>query len=116
MSIFFLKYKYKEMWEIILIILASVIILYGATSNYQQIGGGDSSLYYSQHRYPAGSWWIPFYDPSQHCHKKARVRCQRDYFYDDCYKQTIRECNDYLKQRGIRLHPTDMLAWGDAQM
>ena len=104
------------MWEFIVIAVALSMIIHGLASSQQNslgvnlTGGGDSSLYYSQHRrYPFGSWWIPFYDPSHHCHQKARVRCQPAYFYDNCYERTLNKCNQSLR---CRLRPTDLLAWG----
>ena len=104
------------MWETIIIAVALTVIMHGLSSS-QQTGGGDSSLYYSQHRkYPMGSWWIPYYDPSHHCHQKARTRCQPAYFYDNCYERTLDQCNQSLKEMGIRPRPTDLLRWGNASI
>jgi hypothetical protein len=97
------------MWEIIIIILAVLFIAKGMSSVQQ--GGGDSSLYYEQHsRYPWGSWWIPFSEPSHRCHRKARVHCQPHYFYDNCYERVLKQCN---RESPPPCPPKDLLAWGD---
>jgi len=99
------------MWEIIIIILVVLLIAKGIPT-ISQTAGGDSSLYYDQHsRYPWGSWWVPFSDPSHRCHQKARVRCQPTYFYDNCYERALKKCN--RETPPPYYPPTDLLAWGN---
>ena len=94
------------MWKVLVIVLVLACIGLVISRNNEQIGG-NSSLYYQQHsRYPWGSWWIPFSEPSQACHKQARIQCPSKYFYDDCYDQVLSNCHDSCP-------PKDLLAWGN---
>jgi hypothetical protein len=83
-----------------LLILAVVILIVAflqlTASPLDQLQlGGDSELYYQQHRrYPADAWWISYSDPRHKCHLQARMACHGETCYDTCYESVLSKCTD----------------------
>jgi len=90
------------MWDWLLIIAGVIIVLClsKATTQegfelpaYNPPVRPDISAYYQQRsHYPTGAWWIPYYDPAQKCHLKARVECHDQFCFDNCYEHVLKNC------------------------
>jgi hypothetical protein len=96
------------MWEWVAVLCGIVVLIlisqhkllsmpteafYCGGSSGSGSGSGNIDNYYQQHsRYPAGAWWIPYSDPAQACHLKARTQCHDKFCYDSCYEKVLNSC------------------------
>ena len=93
------------MWDWFFIILGIIALLvisrapveafrgHESPARYQGSPLANPSAYYQQHsRYPNSAWWIPYNEPQQKCHLKARVQCHNQYCYDNCYEHVLNNC------------------------